>query len=169
MLVLGANGAVGSAAVQLATSIGAKALRGMRGGEGDVDTSNLETLAKHPAEIDVVIDTIGIPALTSAAAKKLTTRGRLVFISAPREGGTELGIEMVDFYRNEKTLVGVNSLLYDVEEFVDEMKRMSVLFEEGLLVAAKEGEWSEVRLEEGVEGYERAGKRGGGKVVLVMG
>ena len=77
--------------------------------------------------------------------------------------GTILDIEMLDFYRNEKKLIGVNTLLYSSEEFVEEMKEMTPLFESGVLRAPKEGEWKEVKLEEGVEAYEK-----GGKVVLVM-
>lgn len=170
VLVIGANGAVGSAAVQIALSRGAKVFRGVRGEKGDVDTAGDPELKKldeltSGKGVDVVIDTVGQPALTAAAAKKLGRGGRLVFIAAPRTGDTSLGIEMVDFYRLEKRLIGVNTLLYGVEEFAGELREMKGLFEEGTLKV--EGEWSQVRLEDGVEGYEKAGKKGG-KIVLVM-
>lgn len=143
-------------------------MKGVRGGkgeeEGEVDTSsNLENLNSL---VDVVVDTIGSPALTSAAISKLGTRGRLVFISAPREGESLLGVEMVGFYRSEKSLLGVNSLLYGAEEVGAELRDMSKLFESGFLRAGQG--WGEVKLEDGVEGFEKAGRRGGGKVVLVM-
>jgi NADPH:quinone reductase-like Zn-dependent oxidoreductase len=173
VLVLGANGAVGGAAAQLAASLGAKVLRGVRGDKGDVDTSGDPTLSAldeltEKKGVDVVIDTVGQPPLTAAAAKKLGRGGRLAFITAPRSGDTTLGIEMLDFYRLEKTLIGVNTLLYGVEDFVAEMKNMTPKFDEGSLTGPKEGEWNEVPLSDGVASYEKAGQRGEGKFVLVM-
>lgn len=100
VLVLGANGAVGSAAVQLARAVGAVVLRGVRGDAGDVNTasdpslSTLDTLTKGKG-VDIVIDTVGQPSLTAAAITKLSRGGRLAFIAAPRSGSTELGIEYV--------------------------------------------------------------------------
>ncbi len=91
----------------------------------------------------------------------------MAFIAAPRTGETVLGIEMVDFYRLEKTVIGVNTLLYGAEDSVKELREMTAKFESGEL-SVGEGSWGEVNLKDGVEAYERAGKRGGGKVVLVM-
>lgn len=172
VLVLGANGAVGSAAVQLASSLGAKVLKGVRGNKGDVDTAADPGLVKideltGKKGVDVVIDTVGQPPLTAAAAKKLGRGGRLAFIAAPRSGDTTLGIEMVDFYRLEKTAIGVNTLLYGVEDFAAEMRDMTPKFEDGSL-KVEEGVWSEVPLSEGVAAYKNVGQRGGGKFVLVM-
>jgi len=65
-------------------------------------------------------------------------------------------------------LIGVNTLLYGVEDFVAEMKNMTPKFDEGSLTGPKEGEWNEVPLSDGVATYEKAGQRGGGKFVLVM-
>ncbi|KAE8448980.1 hypothetical protein EG329_008568 [Mollisiaceae sp. DMI_Dod_QoI] len=172
VLVLGANGAVGSAVVQLASSLGATVLRGVRGSAGDVDTASDPELKGIDGltggkGVDVVIDTVGQPGLTGAAARKLGRGGRLAFIAAPRTGETVLGIEMVDFYRLEKTVIGVNTLLYGAEDSVKELREMTAKFESGEL-SVGEGSWGEVNLKDGVEAYERAGKRGGGKVVLVM-
>lgn len=89
-------------------------------------------------------------------------------VAAPRSGDTSLGIEMVDFYRKEKTLVGCNTLLYSVEDFAEDLKEMEPKFDAGLLKGAKPGEWKEVKLEDGVEAYEKASQRGAGKFVVVM-
>ena len=172
VLVLGANGAVGSAVVQLARSMGASVLKGTRDEKGDVNTAADPELKKIDEltggkGVDVVIDTVGQPALTLAAVKKLGLRGRLAFIAAPRTGATELGVEMVDFYRKEKVLVGCNTLVYTVEEFAKELKELGPKFEDGSLQAARAGEWNEAKLDDGVQAYEKASQRGGGKFVIV--
>jgi len=174
VLVLGANGAVGSAVVQLARGLGAKVLEGTRNDEGDVNTAKDPELSVLDAlttgkGVDVVVDTVGQPTLTRAAVAKLGRGGRLAFITAPRSGSTDLGIEMLEFYRKEKMLVGCNSLLYSVEELAEDLKEMTPKFEEGSLKAAKPGEWTEVKLEDGVQAYEKAGQRGAGKFVIVTG
>jgi NADPH2:quinone reductase len=173
VLVLGANGAVGSAVVQLAKSLGAKVLAGTRDEKGDVNTASDPELKKLDEltggkGVDVVVDTVGQPALTKAAVAKLGRGGRLAFIAAPRVGSTELGVEMVDFYRKEKELVGCNTLLYTVDDFAEELKGLSSKFEDGSLKAAKPREWNEAQLEDGVQTYEKASQRGGGKFVIVV-
>lgn len=173
MLVLGANGAVGSAVVQLATAKGARVLQGTRNDNGDVNTSTdpeFSTLDKltEGKGVDVVIDTVGSPALLSAAMKKIAQSGRVVFIAAPRGGDSVLGVEMTGFYRKEGALFGVNSLAYGVEEMVELLGGMKGLFEIGKVKGAEEGSWNEVPLENVVEAYKMAGERGKGKFVLVM-
>ncbi|KAG4413869.1 hypothetical protein IFR04_013013 [Cadophora malorum] len=173
VLVLGANGAVGAAVVQLARARGARVLEGVRNDSGDVNTASdpslsaLDTLTAGKG-VDIVIDTVGSPALTSAAVAKLARGGRLVFIAAPRGGESTLGVEMTGFYRKEGSLFGVNSLLYEVEEMGKLLGEMRGLFEKGVLKGAEEGSWNEVPLENGVEAYQLAGERGKGKFVLVM-
>lgn len=173
VLVLGANGAVGSAVVQLARSQGCKVLLATRNDEGDVNTASDPELEEVTGltggkGVDVVVDTVGQPALTRAATERLGRGGRLAFIAAPRTGSTELGVEMVGFYRVEKSLVGCNTLLYGVEEMAGVLEELVGKFESGELKASKEGEWKQVRLEDGVEAYEKAGKGGGGKFVIVI-
>ncbi len=173
VLVLGANGAVGSAVVQLAKSLGAKVLLGTRDEKGDVNTASDPELKKVDEltggkGVDVVVDTVGLPALMKAAVAKLGRGGKLAFIAAPRTGATEVGIEMVDFYRKEKSLVGCNTLVYSVEEFAAVLRELGPNFENGSLTAANAGEWHEAKLEDGVQAYEKAGRRGGGKFVIVV-
>jgi NADPH2:quinone reductase len=169
ILVLGASGAVGSAVVQLAKEQGLRVLSGVRNDKGDVNTASdpkleaIDTVTDGKG-VDIVIDTVGQPSLTQVAVAKLKVGGRLAFIAAPRSGATELGIEMTDFYRKEKTLVGCNSLLYPVEEFAEVLNGLTSKFEEGLLQTA--GSWETVKLEDGVEAYEKA-KQKGAKIMIV--
>jgi NADPH2:quinone reductase len=173
VLVLGANGAVGSAVVQLAKSKGCRVISATRADGDDVNTAKDPDLSAVDAltegkGVDVVVDTVGQPALTKAAILKLGRGGRLAFIAAPRTGASELALEMTDFYRKEKTVIGCNTLLYSVEEFAELMKTMTSSFDNGELHAAGEGEWTQVRLGDGVDAYERAKQRGAGKFVIVM-
>jgi hypothetical protein len=73
---------------------------------------------------------------------------------------------MFDVYRGERTLVGVNTSLYGVEEFAGELRAPSELFDGGKLKT--EGEWTQVKLEDGFGAYEMAGEKGAGKFVIVM-
>ncbi|KAH6706556.1 alcohol dehydrogenase-like protein [Leptodontidium sp. MPI-SDFR-AT-0119] len=173
VFVLGANGAVGSAVVQLAQARGAKVFQGTRNDKGDVNTASDPELAKLDEltggkGVDIVIDTVGQPGLTGAASRRLARGGRVVFIAAPRGGDSTLGIEMTGFYRKEGALFGVNSLLYGVEEMAGLLGGMVGLFKEGKLKGAEEGSWNEVPLEDAVGAYKLAGERGKGKFVLVM-
>lgn len=68
VLVLGANGAVGSAAVQLAKALDATVLSGMRNDSGDVNTASDPELSGIDAltgdkGVDIMIDTVGQPLL----------------------------------------------------------------------------------------------------------
>ncbi|RFU27180.1 hypothetical protein B7463_g9158, partial [Scytalidium lignicola] len=177
VLVIGANGAVGSAAVQLARGKGCRVLTASRGDDSDINTSKdvafdgVSALTEGKG-VDVVIDTVGQPALTRAAVLKLAKRGRLVFITAPRTGvpgSTELTVEMLNFYRDEKSLIGCNTLLYSVKEMGVILQQITELFDKGALDSSKlGGAWKTAKLDDAVAVYEAAGKPGGGKYVFLF-
>lgn len=173
VLVLGASGAVGRAAVQLARREGCKVITATRDGSGDISTASdpgLESVAglSGGKGVDVVVDTVGVPALTRAGVECLGRGGRLAMIAAPRSGSTDLGIDMLGFYRKEKSLVGVNSLLYGVEELAVVLGELRGGFEDGSLDVGAEGEFRKIKLVDGVSAYEKAREKGAGKVVIVM-
>jgi NADPH2:quinone reductase len=58
--------------------------------------------------------------------------------------------------------------LYSVEDSAELMKSMTSSFEKGDLKPAGESEWSHIKLQDGVEAYEKAKQQGAGKFVLVM-
>lgn len=174
VLVTGANGAVGSAIVQLAKSIGCRVLSATRSDNDDVNTVTDPELKAVDSltdgnGVDIVADTVGQPDLVQAAINKLARGGRLSFIASPRGGAnTGLTIDMLSFYRGEKSLVGCNTLAYGVEDFAVQLEEMKDKFEKGSLNGAEEGTWTEVKLENGVEAYEKASQRNAGKFVIVM-
>lgn len=169
VLVLGANGAVGKAVCQLAAAKGCVVLRATRNDSSDVNTSNDPNLSSLSGrKVDVVIDTVGLPSLTAAAVSTVDVNGRIVVITAPRGGAsTEAKIDILDFYRKNKVLVGVNTLLVEVEEMARELDNLRDGFENGNLIVEEE-EWTQVRLENASDIYEKAGVRGAGKFVIVF-
>ncbi|KAH8809232.1 chaperonin 10-like protein [Xylogone sp. PMI_703] len=177
VLVIGANGAVGSSAVQLARGRGCRVLTAARNDDSDINTSKDASFEGITAltdgkGVDVVIDTVGQPALTRAAVLKLAKRGRLVFITAPRTGAagsTELTVEMTNFYRDEKSLIGCNTLLYSVKEMGAVLQQITEMFDKGALDPLQlGGAWKTAKLDDAVDVYEAAGKPGGGKYVFVL-
>ncbi|CAF9918490.1 MAG: hypothetical protein GOMPHAMPRED_001532 [Gomphillus americanus] len=151
VLVLGAKGAVGSA---VCTILGpdVHVLKGIRGPGGDVDTA-ADPQLKTVGKVDVVIDTIGITALSEAALDILSKSGRFVFISAPKNVTTpQLTIKMKDFYRNELSLLGVNSVSKSIEEMAILLGGIKGPVLEDYVNGA--GRWTEISLDEAVIAYE---------------
>lgn len=140
VMVLGATGAVGAAAVQLARRAGCATIGVARSDSADVNSladASLQgaiklTGGKGP---DVVIDTVGNAELTLAALKVLAVRGRYSFIAAPPGKRPEVTIDMRSVYRKEQTLVGSNSLssAYSQEYMAELLTNLNAAFEAGEL------------------------------------
>ncbi|KAA8906849.1 hypothetical protein TRICI_005088 [Trichomonascus ciferrii] len=128
VLVLGANGAVGSAAVALARAKGCTVLTGARNDPAaTVDTSADPELnaIKEKGGADVIVDTVGAPSLTSAALQQAKQYGRLVMIAAPRKGPTDMTFDMLQFYRRGLKLIGVNSLRHNASDANAELRPLA--------------------------------------------
>lgn len=162
VLVIGANGAVGSSAVQLIRNIGANIIKATRDEGDDINTDKdveltaLDALTKGRG-VDVVLDTVGSPILTANALKKLAKNGRLAFISAPKSGARDISFDMRDFYRADLSLLGCNSLNPSPKEMARRLKGIKDLFEAGEL--NMESKWTPVPIDQAAEAYEKLMKR----------
>ena len=162
LLVIGV-GAVGSAALALSTILGttrvvAAAL------EKDITPSlrasgvpiialtdaaaYVDDVKKHfVGGADLIFDTTGYWVDASVAA--LAEFGRIATIAAPKDG--RVSLPLLDLYRKGGVLVGVNSLLYDVEECAEMLEPIAEAFDTGDIPPPNPVK--EVPLSEGVEVY----------------
>jgi NADPH:quinone reductase-like Zn-dependent oxidoreductase len=133
VLIVGASGSVGHAAAQIARWRGASVIGADRNSSEDgifdhqVDTAT-QDLAKtvlaltNGAGADVAFDTVGGP-LFAATLASLRHRGRHVVISSV--GERRVSFDLLDFYHQELTLLGVDTVKYDPRasaEILDELR-----------------------------------------------
>lgn len=178
VLILGASGAVGSSATQMARAIGCKqVLTAARRLESKPDivisSETPETiLAKEVSAItagkgvDVIIDTIGDLKLMSAAVEQLAVNGRYAWIAAPRgDASKKVTFDIFQAYRKEITMLGCNSAARTIEEMADYLRFLNSWIAQGSLQAQPEGDFEILKLDEAIEkGYRKAGQ----KVVIDM-
>ncbi|KAK3114237.1 hypothetical protein LTR53_007633 [Teratosphaeriaceae sp. CCFEE 6253] len=139
VMVLGATGSVGSAAMEIAKMKGCKTISVGRHG-ADIDSTAdpelkrvmLMTNGKGP---DIVFDTVGDFKLTKAAFDVLGFNGRLVTITAPRQGGTELGLDILSLYRRQISIVGCNTAWQSQEAMGEVLRELAPAFQSGQLAA----------------------------------
>jgi NADPH2:quinone reductase len=175
-LVIGGNGAVGTAALALAKLRGARVLAAVRRPEQAAELQakgyetlvlqSADTLAGQVAEVlpegpEVIFDTTGfwLPAAVSAIAPF----GRIAIIAAPVNG--MVNFPALALYRKGAVLVGVNSLLYDTTQCAGMLSEIGRSFDGGLL-EAPEGV-HELPLADGLSGYRAIEQGSSGKIVLV--
>ncbi|WP_206997105.1 quinone oxidoreductase family protein [Trinickia mobilis] len=144
VLVLGANGKVGQAAIQLATMAGAKVFGVERTAQpylghasGDVimiDASSQsideivrEKTGGHGA--DIVYNTVGSPYFEQAN-KALAKRGTQIFISTIDRA---VPFDIFSFYRGQHTFVGVDTLAIDSVNGAQILDQLLPMFESGAL------------------------------------
>jgi len=173
VLVIGASGAVGGAAIQLAKLKGCTILTAARNDAADINLlkdpslSGLAALTNNRGP-DVIIDAVGDPVLMRAAVYALAPRGRISYISSPRTAAPEFTYDMKDVYRKEKSIIGCNSLNYSAEEIGKILQGLTKGFEAGLLRATREDKLVLVRLgPQTLNAYEEISRRTGRKFVIV--
>lgn len=149
LAVIGAAGGVGSAAIQLARHLGAHAIGITRGQSAE------------GIHADVVFDTVG-GAMIETALKMAAHRGRVIEIS----GGTERRVtfDLVDFYRHELQLLGVDSLKRDLVAASETLRALAAGFEAGAFVAPVVS--AVLPLVQAGEGYRLVAAGSKGRVVL---
>ncbi|MFC6299820.1 zinc-binding dehydrogenase [Pseudomonas sp. CCM 7893] len=175
LLVIGANGAVGSAALALAKIRGAQVLAAVRRPEQveALKAQGFEAIALDKPEdlsaqvnavlggADVIFDTTGfwLPAAVSA----LAPFGRIAIIAAPVDGHVQL--PALALYRKGGSVVGINSLLYNSEACALMLEQFGRFFDEGLLPLPTG--LREVPLAEGVRCYEEVNRGSTDKIIFL--
>lgn len=176
LLVIGANGAVGSAALALAKLRGAQVLAAVRRPEQmDVytqqgipviqlqapDTLAAQVDAIFPGGAEVIFDTTGF--WLPAAVPALAAFGRIAIIAAPVDGHVQL--PALALYRKGGSVVGINSLLYDTQVCARMLEQFGSAFDQGTLPAPQG--LLEVPLSDGVAHYRRIDAGTSDKVILI--
>jgi NADPH:quinone reductase-like Zn-dependent oxidoreductase len=176
LLVIGANGAVGSAAIALANVRGAHVLAAVRRPEqvkalqdqgynaillGKPEELSAQVDAVFQGGADVIFDTTGfwLPASVQALAKF----GRIAIIAAPVDGHVQL--PALALYRKGGSVVGVNSLLYGVEDCARMLEQFGKLFDDGTLPMPTD--LVETPIEEGPARYAEVNEGSADKVILL--
>ncbi|EFW98961.1 alcohol dehydrogenase [Grosmannia clavigera kw1407] len=167
VLVLGASGAVGSAAVKIARVLGCKRVLVasrkrqdspdvlLPGPDSSVALQEQIQALTQGRGVSVVVDTVGSIALMSEALEQLAVRGRYVWIAAPRDGSSAmLQFDIFQAYRKEAEFIGCNSGIKSNEELKEEMLTISSMFGTKQLKAPGDGDIERVSLKDSVKkGY----------------
>jgi NADPH:quinone reductase-like Zn-dependent oxidoreductase len=165
ILIIGAAGAVGRAATQIAEWKGAKVIPAIRA-KGEVPAGTINTLTDDiPRAVreltggegaDLVLDGVG-GALFEPALTSLREGGRhLVIVS---KGTRRVSFDLTDFYHNKTHLIGVDSLGLTGPEIASIMDQLRPGFELGALRPFDVTAWPLARAVEAYEAAERDGAR----------
>lgn len=176
LLVIGANGAVGSAALALAKIRGAQVLGAVRRPEqvealrdqgfeglllGQPEALGGQVNALFGTGADVIFDTTGF--WLPAAVAALAPFGRIAIIAAPVDGHVQL--PALALYRKGGSVVGINSLLYNCEQCAVMLEQFGRFFDEGLLPLPTG--LREVSLADGVKCFEEVNQGSADKIIFL--
>jgi NADPH2:quinone reductase len=176
LLVIGAAGAVGSAAIALATQRGARILAAVRKPAQQAalqaqgidsilltdEASLANSVQKYFADgAEAVFDTTGF--WLAGAVGALHLYGTVAVIAAPVARVAEF--PLLDFYRRGGNLVGVNSLLHDLSTSATMLDQLRTLFDTGM---TKPGNLREYALTDGIKVYRDVDAGCSEKCVFVM-
>jgi NADPH:quinone reductase-like Zn-dependent oxidoreductase len=176
VLLIGAGGGVGSAAAQIARRLGARVIGAVRHAPHP-DAPILGIAEKLivgaedlPAEVrgatagkgaEVVFDLVG-GVMFRSAVNSLAVRGRLVEIAAT--GQREVSFDLLDFYRNESRLYGVDTLKRDLTASAEVLDLLTPGFVAGDYRAPPISQIC--ALAKAQEGYRKVAAGSRGRVVL---
>jgi len=169
-LIIGAAGAVGRAACQLAQWRKARVLGVDRQASevpGVEMIASSEDVAAQVRErtqnrgVNVCLDAVGGP-LFPVALASLALGGRLAVIIAKGDG--KVTFDLRDFYHRELRLLGVDTLKSGLVESAKVYRELARLFESGVLSSS---EPEQVHLQDGIDAYRRLEAGKPGKIVLV--
>ena len=179
VIVSGAAGAVGQAAIQIAKAKGARVIALVKdasqawvGKPGEVeaivqsDQGNLETIAREVTldkGADLALNGAGGSILGSLLAA-LRVGGRQIVYSVA--GGREFSLDILSFYRNQYRLLGLDTQKLSASDCAPILNELNPLFESGALRPASISQ--RYPLSEAAQAYERVAAGKSGKIVLVM-
>jgi NADPH:quinone reductase len=176
ILIIGASGGVGNAAVQIARRTGARIIgtdRKPPRADAAIAGTGLSLVADGagiPAAVraatqgrgaDVVLDCVG-GMMFRHALDCLAPKGRLVEMSVT--GGREVTFNLADFYHNENRLFGIDTLKSDQTASAEMLEGLRPGFETGRYQAAPIAR--RLPLRQAIEAYEAVAAGERGRVVL---
>ncbi|MGY2229823.1 zinc-binding alcohol dehydrogenase family protein [Pseudomonas tolaasii] len=176
LLVIGANGAVGSAALALAKIRGAEVLAAVRKADqvpvlqaqgfttialGKPEELGAQVNAVFKGGADVIFDTTGF--WLPAAVAGLAPFGRIAIIAAPVDGHVQL--PALALYRKGGLVVGINSLLYNCEQCAVMLEQFGRFFDQDLLPLPTG--LREVALADGLLSYEEVNSGSADKIIFL--
>jgi NADPH:quinone reductase len=170
ILIIGAAGAVGRAATQIAQWKGAHVIPAIRA-KGPVQAGTIDTLTEDiPRAVreltggqgaDLVLDCVG-GALFEPALTSLRQGGRHLAIVS--KGMRRVSFDLTDFYHNKTHLIGVDSLGLTGAEIASILDQLRPGFDAGSFRAFDVKTWG---LDQAVEAYQAADRGGDAKHILV--
>ena len=173
VLIVGASGSVGSAATQIAKWKGARIIGAdrrkpaMPQADESIDTT-AEDLRESVLRLtggngaDLAFDTVGGP-MFEPCLKSLRRGGRLVEISSA--GDRRVSFDLIDFYHQELTLHGVDSLHWDLESAAGILDQIKPGFDSGALMPPVTQSYSLAQAKEAYEAL-AAGKATGKSIIV---
>jgi NADPH2:quinone reductase len=163
ILIVGAAGAVGRAATQIAHMKGARVIPAIRG-KGETPAGTIDTLTQNITSavrdltggkgVELVLDCVGGP-LFEPALTSLRLGGRhMAIVSKPVR---RVSFNLTDFYHNRAHLIGVDSLGLSGPEIASIMDQLRPGFESGALRPFDVTSWP---LGRGAAAYDTADRDG---------
>jgi NADPH:quinone reductase len=179
VLISGAAGAVGSAALELVKALGGRTIALVRDKTQTpmLDQSKVDAVAtSEPDNIvevvkavtggrgaNVALNGVGASVFPSMLAS-LAERGRMAVYSVTF-GGREVKVDLFALYRKRQEIIGINSIPLDAVGAAAILSKLVPLFESGKLMPPRVAE--RYPLEDAVKAYERV-RTAGGKVAFVI-
>jgi NADPH:quinone reductase-like Zn-dependent oxidoreductase len=173
VLIIGAGGAVGTAAIQIANWKQARVIGADRsshpipGTEAVVGTNNGDLREQvfdvtGGRGVDVVFDMVG-GTVFEPGLRSLRLGGRYVVISSP--GTSRVSFDLVDFYHNRAHMIGVDSNKFEPNELKMIMQELNRGFEAGALHAP---ELESAPFNGAISSYEKVSKGTSTKQILTF-
>ncbi len=178
VIVSGAAGAVGSAAIEIATARGAKVValvldareaalidRGKVAAIARSDQNDLADVvraATHGHGANVALNGVGA-VIFDPMREAMATDGRMIIYSVV--GGREVKLDLFALYRSQHQLIGINTAFVDASASANILTELRPLFEQELIRPLPIAQ--RYRLSDAAVAYERVAAGTPGKVVLI--